>query len=165
MDCLDIEGLIIADVHGEILFKKAFVKDEDLAKRIVEKVLNTRESMSMAFDKIVMSKKIDELLLIIYCPMECNEPFVWHAFNEFMIGFMSVIKSSTKDRLWKKYDQVVLLVAGFVYEGMIVLCKSSEMIDRLAKRNFEGVDGMKVPKGLASFIHKATKSFTMGNSK
>ncbi|KAM0671243.1 subunit zeta of vesicle coat complex COPI [Ordospora colligata] len=165
MDCLDIEGLIIADTNGEILFKKTFVKDEDLSKRIVEKVIYAKENMSMAFDRIVMSKKIDELVLIIYCPIECNEPFVWHAFNEFMIGFMSIIKSSIKDKLWKKYDQVILLVAGFVYEGMIVQSKSTEMIDRLAKRNFEGVDGMKVPKGLASFIHKATKSFTMGSNK
>ncbi|KAG5860492.1 vesicle coat complex COPI subunit zeta [Encephalitozoon hellem] len=165
MNLFDVEGLVVADVQGEILYKRIFSKEEDIVARIVEKSIKDREIISVSHERIVMCKKLDEILLIIYSPMDVNEAFIGQVFDEFTTAFVSIIKTPTRERVWKKYDQVVLLVTEFLYEGIVMSGKSEEMLDRLPKRNFEGVDGIKVPRGFASLIHKATKSLSINNNK
>ncbi|AFM98766.1 vesicle coat complex COPI subunit zeta [Encephalitozoon hellem ATCC 50504] len=165
MNLFDVEGLVVADVQGEILYKRIFSKEEDIVARIVEKSIKDRETISVSHERIVMCKKLDEILLIIYSPMDVNEAFIGQVFDEFTTAFVSIIKTPTRERVWKKYDQVVLLVTEFLYEGIVMSGKSEEMLDRLPKRNFEGVDGIKVPRGFASLIHKATKSLSINNNK
>ncbi|ADM11997.1 vesicle coat complex subunit zeta [Encephalitozoon intestinalis ATCC 50506] len=164
MSLFDVEGLVVASSQGEILYKKVFTKDEGVVEKIVEKTVRDRESIAVFRDRIVMCKRLDEILLIIYSPMEVNEAFVGQAFDEFAAAFVDVVKTPTQERVWKKYDQIVLLVAGFLYEGVIMLGKSDEMLSKLPKRNFEGVDGIKVPKGFASFLHRASRSLNIGNN-
>ncbi|CAD26373.1 COATOMER ZETA SUBUNIT [Encephalitozoon cuniculi GB-M1] len=165
MNLFDIEGLLVADSQGEILYRRVFSKEEEIAAKIAEKAAGDRESISMFYDRIVMCKRLDEVLLIIYSPMDVNEPFVGQVFDEFTAAFIGIVKTPTRERVWKKYDQIVLLVAEFLYEGIVMSGKSDEMLDKLPKRNFEGVDGMKVPRGFASFLHKATKSLSIGSNK
>lgn len=165
MNLFDIEGLLVTDCQGEVLYKKVFSKDTQLATRIAERVARDKDAISLFHDRVVMCKRLDEILLVIYSPMDVNEPFVGQVFEEFAAAFVTLIKTPTKERVWKKYDQIVLLVFEFLYEGIIMSGKSDEMIGRLPKRNFEGVDGMKVPRGFASLLHKATKSFSMGSNK
>lgn len=161
MNLFDIEGLVIADGQGEILYRKTF--GEDMTRMVVEKVLRDKESILIAADRLVLSKRLDDVFLVMYCPLDANEPFMGQVFEEFAAAFVEIVKTPTRDRVWKKYDQIVLLVAGFVYEGIVICGKSEEMTGRLPKRNFEGVDGMKVPRGFASLLHKATKSFSLIN--
>ncbi|AFN83483.1 vesicle coat complex subunit zeta [Encephalitozoon romaleae SJ-2008] len=165
MSLFDVEGLVVVDVQGEILYKRIFSKEEDIAAKIVEKSTKDRDIISVSHERIVMCKKLDEILLVIYSPLEVNEAFIGQVFDEFTTAFVSVIKTPTRERVWKKYDQIVLLVSTFLYEGIVMVGKSDEMLNRLPKRNFEGVDGIKVPKGFASFLHKATKSLSINNNK
>lgn len=162
MNLFDVEGLIVADDQGEVLYKKIF-GEEGIAERVVEKAVRDKEEIMVVMGKIVMMKRLDEVFLVMYSRMDVNEPFVSQVFDEFATAFVGVVKTPTRDRVWKKYDQVVLLVSVFVYEGIVMCGKSEEMIGRLPKRNFEGVEGMKVPRGFASLLHRATRSFSMTN--
>jgi hypothetical protein len=151
MNLFDIEGIAVADAKGKILFRRVFGSEEERLSEIVQKATKDNEAIGLFSDRVMMAKKMDELQLIIYSPLEVNEAFVSQAFDEFATAFLRVVKTPNKECLWKEYDQVALLVCNFVHDGVILETKAAKMIESLPKRNFEGVTGMKIPKGPLSF--------------
>jgi hypothetical protein len=159
MNLFDIEGVAVADVKGKILFKRVFGSDEEKINEVVQKVTKDSEAIGLFSDRVVMAKKMEEIQLIIYSPLEVNEAFVSQAFDELGVAFLKVVKTPDKEHVWKEYDQIALLICNFVHEGAILEAKAAKMIESLPKRNFEGVAGMKIPKGklsitkLLRFLH------------
>lgn len=161
MDIHDIQGIIVTDNQSKLLYQKRYIEC-DITESITSAVFASNDPILIHNDKLVLHKKLDELCIILYAACDVNEILLNEVLSEFITAFCTVVKALTVDSLWKKYDQVILLVDAFVYEGIILETQAKAMIDKIPKRSFEGVEGMKVPKGFASLLNKATKSFRSG---
>lgn len=100
----------------------------------------------------------NDLYLALLAAPGSNEVFVKDAFDGFAASLDRIIKHWTHERVAEKYDQIVLAFNEFVFHGIILTDQSKELSSRVMKRTFENINGIKMKKGLASFINRATKS-------
>ncbi|KAM0681633.1 hypothetical protein GINT2_000146 [Glugoides intestinalis] len=109
-------------------------------------------------EQTVFVSRMNEICVLLVAMPDSNEIFVSAAFEALVASLSKIIKNWTIDRISEKYDQLVLVFHEFVFKGIILIDQSEELNSRVMKRSFENVNAIKVNKGFASFLNKATKS-------
>lgn len=160
MSIIDVDGLIFTDLRGSILYKKIYNIEEKKLVYIIKKALEEKDPICLLDNNLLFIHKKNELCTIMVSNSENNEVFLNNCFEQFVCAMSQVSKKFTVESMYKKFDVFFLLSDIFVYEGVIMEDKCERMIKRLPKRTFETLDGMKVPKGMASLINNATKSLS-----
>jgi hypothetical protein len=160
MNILDVDALIVVDFKGNLLIKKIFNLENDLMDKIIKKCTAEKDPIFLFENKLVLCTREQEIITILVSYGENNEIFLGNSFEQFNLALKTVLKKCNKEVFHKKYDVVFLLIDVFVYQGMISENKCDKILEQLPKRSFEATDGMKVPKGLASVLNNASKSFS-----
>lgn len=109
-------------------------------------------------EQTVFVSRMNDICVLLVAMPESNEIFVAAAFDALIASLSKIIKNWCIDRIAEKYDQLVLVFHEFVFKGIILTDQSEDLNSRVMKRSFENVNAIKVNKGFASFLNKATKS-------
>lgn len=120
---------------------------------------NLLNSLTVFNERTLFINRMNDITVVLLSNRDSNEIFVSQAFGELINSLNKTIKNWCVDRVFEKYDQIMLIVYEFVYKGIIMTDQSEELNTRIMKRTFESVNATKVNKGLASFLNRATKSF------
>ncbi|KAF9742717.1 Coatomer subunit zeta [Nosema granulosis] len=160
MSIIDVEGLIFTDLRGNILYKKIYNLEEKKLLFIIKKALEEKDPICLLDSNLLFIHKTNEICVIMVSNSENNEVFLNACFEQFVGAMSQISQKLTVEAVYKKFDVFFLLCDIFVYEGVIMENKSETMIKKLPKRTFETLEGMKVPKGMASIINNATKSLS-----
>ncbi|EQB60857.1 golgi-to-er vesicle coat component [Vairimorpha apis BRL 01] len=160
MDIFDIEALLVVDYKGSLLIKKVFNQNVEKMNRIIFKCVTEKDPLFLFENSLVFCCKVDELCTIMVCNVNSNEIMLGYSFDQLNIAIKYIVKKFNKETVYKKYDLLNLLFDSFVYQGIISENKSENLISKLPKRSFEGVEGIKVQKGFASVINNASKSLS-----
>lgn len=160
MNILDVDALMIVDFRGNLLIKKIFNLRNELMDKIIKKCISEKDPLFLFENRLVFCTREQEIITILVSYGENNEIFLGDSFEQFNLALKTVLKKCNNETIYKKYDVVFLLIDIFVYQGIIAENKCSKILDQLPKRSFEATDGMKVPKGIASVINNASKSFS-----
>ncbi|KAI4290743.1 hypothetical protein PAPHI01_0017 [Pancytospora philotis] len=116
------------------------------------------DDISIFKDQMLLVYQNEEVFAVLLARPSANEVFVKDAFDSLVAALNKVLKRWSVDRVFEKYDQVVLIFNQFVFRGIILTDDAKELSSRVLKRSFESLQGIKMKKGLASFLNKASKS-------
>ncbi|KAF7683280.1 Coatomer subunit zeta [Astathelohania contejeani] len=157
MNIYDLEGIAIMSRTGDVIFHKTFI-NENILNDIYSRIINERCEISFLEDHIVLYKMIEDVIILFYASCDVNEIFISKEFDIFYSALLRLFDTPiTKDAVFSKYDQVILLVDNLVYEGIFIEDDSEALIKSIPKRNFEGLESMKIPKGFVSFFSRSKK--------
>ncbi|EOB11287.1 coatomer zeta subunit [Nosema bombycis CQ1] len=160
MSIVDVDALIFTDIKGNILYKKIYNLEEKKITHVIKKSLEEKDPICLLDNNLLFVHKNADLCVIMVSNSENNEVFLYKCFEQFIAAMSKISKKFSVESMHKKFDVYFLLSDIFVYEGVIMEDKSEIMLKRLPTRTFENLEGMKVPKGMASIISNATKSFS-----
>ncbi|KAI5152526.1 coatomer subunit zeta [Enteropsectra breve] len=156
MSIKNVSFIGLIDTAKTIYYSMNF--DNIDVKALLESINNELEDCSIYNDQFLMVSRRESFVLVFLARPESNELFVHDAFMAFETSLSSIVKKWKEDRIFEKYDQIVLLFNEFVYNGIILVDDAEELGAKIVKRSFENVNGIKMNKGIASFISKATRS-------
>lgn len=114
--------------------------------------------ISIYKEQTVLTERLNDIILVLLARPDSNEIFVKGAFDALIESLSGVIKNWCAERVVEKYDQVVLIFHEFVFKGIVLTDDCEDLSSRVMRRTFENVNAIKVNKGLASFLNRATKS-------
>jgi hypothetical protein len=156
MSVKDVNYLSIMDASKQPLYILNYGDiDESSLKDAIKEDTDT---IFIYKEQIGLLHRQDELLVIMVCSKNSNEIFVNNAFLAFISVLNGILKKWTVGRVGEKYDQIVSVVNEFAFNGIIMADNPLKLKERIRPRNFETIGGIQMKKGLAFFIHKATKS-------
>ena len=160
MDLKDISYLGIVDSSGRVLYEINYCN-----VNAMELMKNRHVPISIYKDKpLFIETKISnkghgDLHFILLAEQHSNEIFVYEAFQSLLEIFDKFMKNGWHlERFETKYDMFILAINEFVFNGIILEDNKEKLTERLQKRSFESIGGIKVNKGLASMLNKAAKS-------
>ena len=157
MDLKDISLICITDSNRNPLYTYKY--DNCDIKDLLQAFTENEFSISVYKDQTLFTRRMDDISIHLLARPESNEIFVQNAFDALLNSLNAVIKNWSVDRIAEKYDQIILIFHEFVFNGIILTDNSDDLSERVMKRTFENVNAIKVSKGFASFLNKATKSF------
>lgn len=156
MELQSVSYIGMLDRSKDTLYKLCY---EDLdTDALISNVTTASDSISIFQDRMLLVYRNDEIFVVLLASKAANEVFVKDAFDALVETLDKVIKRWNVERIAEKYDQVVLIMNEFVFQGVILADNAKELGSRVMKRTFESLQGIKMKKGLASFLNKATKS-------
>lgn len=156
MDIKDVAFVALVDSSRNILYSS---KHSEIDINALFAAMNEETGSVFLFkDQSVFVSKMDDIAVVLVAMPGSNDIFVSQAFDAFVESLSKVIKNWCVDRIAEKYDQIQLIFHEFVFKGIILEDDSSALSSRVMKRTFENVNALKVNKGFASFLNKATKS-------
>lgn len=156
MDIKDVSFIGIVDSNKDMLYSYNY--DCADVKSLLGSLEDDAYPISIYKDQTLFATRLNDISLVLLARPGSNEVFVQKAFNALVESLSRIIKNWCVDRVAEKYDQVVLAFHEFVFRGIILTDDSDELSKRVMKRTFENVNAIKVNKGFASFLNKATKS-------
>ncbi|KAI5169454.1 hypothetical protein PAEPH01_0728 [Pancytospora epiphaga] len=127
-------------------------------ENLMDFITNETDDISIYKDQMLLLYRNNNLFVTMLAAQDANEVFTKNAFDSFVVALDKFIKNWTHERVAEKYDLIVLAFNEFLFQGIILTDQSKELGDRMMKRSFENINGIKMKKGLASFINKAAKS-------
>ncbi|EIJ89122.1 coatomer subunit zeta [Nematocida parisii] len=158
-----VHGLAIIGENGNRLIGSPLVISQTIRekeKRMFEKAKETNESIILFEDNLVLYKIVGDLCILLYAPINENEIALSDALDAFYTAVIKTLGGPlTQKSLDKHYDEMFLLVDSFIYKTVIVTDSSTDLINSLPKRTFEGLDAIPMPSKLSSAFKKAQKSF------
>lgn len=157
MNIQNIHLLTIIDKSSKALITRS-TKTFNL-KEIHPKI-NNNENIALINENLVVYKNIEDICIILISDLNTNEIFLSKALDVFYAALLKILKSSVnKETIIKNYDLVVLLVDAFVYQGILIEDDVDKLVKEVGERSYEGLEGMKIPKGFASIFSKASSKF------
>lgn len=160
-DIIDIDCLAIADESGEILLQTNF--NRKTSQSICKKAVLDYNEISIIDEKTVLTKRLDEIYVIIFASEDRNEILLAHYLQVFTDALFKIMKKTTREYVFKKYDQICLLLSNFVYEGIVLVEDPNLLAGKVPIRSFEGLESMYIPQSFAAFFNKAKKTMKKGN--
>jgi len=157
MDIKDVSLMCIADSSKNILFSYRY--DNIDVKDMLDSIQDLEFTISVYKDQTLFTQRLNDISIHLLARPDSNEIFVQNAFDALVESLTKIIKNWNVERIAEKYDQIMLIFHEFVFNGIILTDDAGELSSRVMKRTFENVNAIKVNKGLASFLNKATKSF------
>lgn len=158
MDIRDVSYIAIVDSRNDVLYS---MNPGDInVKALLSTVTPDYDPISMYEEKPLMVSKNGELTILFLGTQDANEIFLKEALDGLIESLEKILKHWKTGRVAEKYDQIILLMNEFLFRGVILADNSADLNKRMIKRNFETLNGIKMTKGFASFLNKATKSFT-----
>ncbi|ELA42805.1 uncharacterized protein VICG_00120 [Vittaforma corneae ATCC 50505] len=156
MDIKDAAFLAIVDSAKNILLSYSC---EEFDRHGLLSSLGEENGQVFIFkDHTVFVSRINDISVLLVTFPESNEIFVSKAFEALVNSLSRVIKNWCIERIAEKYDQLQLIFHEFVFKGIILVDEEDELSSRIMKRTFENMNAIKVNKGFASLLNKATKS-------
>jgi len=116
------------------------------------------DRISLYKDQTFFVHTREEIILCLLVKPKSNDVFVYQAFQALVGCLDGVLKKWTVGRVEEKYDQLVIAFNEFSYNGVVLADTAESLQERIPKRTFENIGGIKVKKGFASIIHKAAGS-------
>lgn len=156
MDIKTISYVSIFDNTKDVLY--ALNPDGIDASALLYSVTNESDPIAIYGDQTLFLARRSDIFVVLLARLGANDVFVKSAFDAFMECLDRVVRRWSLERIAEKYDQIVLHFNEFVFRGVILTDQSKELSSRVMKRSFENISGIKMKKGLASFINRATKS-------
>lgn len=156
MDIKDVSFVGIVDSNRELLCSYNY--DCADTQALLASLDADACPISIYREQTLFAAKLNDITLVLLARPDSNEIFVQGAFDALVECLSRIIKNWCVDRVMEKYDQVVLVLHEFVFKGVVLTDDSEELGRRVMKRTFENVNAIKVNKGLASFLNRATKS-------
>lgn len=157
MDIKDVSLMCIADSSKNVLFSYRY--DSIDVKDMLNSIQDLEFTISVYKDQTLFTQRLNDISIHLLARPDSNEIFVQNAFDALVESLTKIIKNWNVERIAEKYDQIMLIFHEFVFNGIILTDDAEELNSRVMKRTFENVNAIKVNKGLASFLNKATKSF------
>lgn len=152
----DVSYFAIFDGSKDILYSLNY--DSIGPALLLSSITAETDAISIYNDQVLfLSRRGGISLALLGCPGS-NELFLEEAFASLVESLDKIVKRWSVDRISEKYDQVILVVNEFVFRGVVLTDRTSDLSSRAMRRSFENINGIKVTKGFASFINKATKS-------
>lgn len=152
----DVECLAITDLNGEILIQSSL--NVEASKLMCKSVSKMVDEITIVEDKIVLLSRMEEIIVIMYGGLNCNEVLLSSYLTTFTDSLLHILKKGTKEAMLKKYDQVCLLLSGFIYKGIVIENDSANLLKKVPIRSFEGLESMQIPEGFLSFLNQAKKT-------
>lgn len=156
LEILDIEGVLILDSKFNRLYGREYSPFK-LNKELVRESIRNEEtgSIFLTNDHLVIFRQINDVFIIFYGSLYCNELYLNSMINIFIEAISTILKKEvTVNVLDNKFDYLVLLIEYFIYDGMFMVESAEELVKMVPKRNFEDIKGMPVPKGFSSIFKK-----------
>ncbi|EPR79727.1 Vesicle coat complex COPI zeta subunit [Spraguea lophii 42_110] len=145
----DILGFFIVDDTEKTIYKKIFGR-EFYSPRI----RMDENDLQIYDDFIIIRRNIENITIYIISPLDSNEIFLYDSLSNFIAALFKIIGKINKEVLIKKFDQLILLVDEFLYNGIVIENNKDKLVKAIPNRGFEGMDGMKIPKGFGSLLGK-----------
>lgn len=155
MSIKDVSFIGIIDDQGTVLYHLNFEKIN--VEQFLSSITIIPDDISLYNEQLCLASKNDEITILLLANEDSNEIFIKNAFDSFVIVLGKIIKEWKVFNVFEKYDQIVLAFNEFVFRGIILTDDPKELKKRIPKRSFENINGIKIKKGLASFINKTTK--------
>lgn len=156
----DVGFLGIFDRNKELFYSLNY--DDISSSELMSSVLSDTSSISVLNDQPLFVFRQNDIFVALLASENSNELFVKNAFDALIENLSRLIKTWSPERIFEKYDQIVLLCNEFLFQKIILVDQPKELGDRLMKRSFESIAALKVNKGFASFLNKTAKSFRKG---
>lgn len=156
LEILDIEGVLILDNKFNRVYGREYGPLK-LNKDLIRESIKNEETGTIFFtnDHLVIYRKINDVLIIFYGSLYCNELYLNSMLNILIESISLVLKKEISvSVLDNKFDYLVLLIEYFIYDGMFMVETVEELVKMIPKRNFEDIKGMPVPKGFSSIFKK-----------
>ncbi|OAG29222.1 hypothetical protein NEDG_01295 [Nematocida displodere] len=162
--CNIVKGLAIVGENGARLLGTPLVvgsEVKDMEVKMFSKAKETEGSILLFDDSLVLYKIVEDLCIILYAPIEENEIALSNALDAFYTACVKVIRGPLSQKsLAKHYDEVFLLIDAFIYKTILITDSAADLIEKVPKRSFEGLDGaIQMPTKFSSVFKKAQKSF------
>lgn len=156
MDIRDVSYLAVLNSKKDVLYAMNCAEID--ANALLGSIEVDADPISSYEDAPLFVSNNQNVLVVLLGMPSSNEIFLKSAFDGFMECLEKIVKTWSAERIGEKYDQVVMLMNEFVFRGIILTDDPTELNKRMIKRTFENINGIKVKKGLASFLNRATKS-------
>ncbi|EJW04655.1 hypothetical protein EDEG_01146 [Edhazardia aedis USNM 41457] len=151
----NIECIAILDKACKTLIKREYAKTD--IKAVFDHIKSEKDEITIMNDSLVVYKNLDDVIIFISSDININEILIHKALESFYSALVSVLKTvPSVSAINEKYDQIVLLLDSFVYQGILMEDDADKMAQNVLPRPFEGLEGMKIPKGFTSIFSKAT---------
>jgi len=156
MDIKDVAFLAILDSSKNSLL--SYTHDGLVSHELTSYIDEETSYVSLFRDQTVFLSRMNDIIVVLATFPESNELFAAGAFEALVASLGRIVKNWSVARVTEKYDQLQLVLHEFVYKGIVLTDDEEELSSRVMKRTFESMSAIKVNKGLASFLNKATKS-------
>ncbi|RVD92537.1 vesicle coat complex subunit zeta [Tubulinosema ratisbonensis] len=160
-DIMDVECLAIVDESGEILLQTNYPRKT--SQIICKKALKDLSEISVIDEKVVLTKRLDEIYVIIFSPEDRNEVLLAHYLEIFTEALFKIMRKTTREYVFKKYDQICLLLSNFIYNNIVLVEDVNLLVSKVPIRSFEGLESMYIPQSFATFFNKAKKTINKRN--
>lgn len=157
MDIKDVAFLAILDPSKNILL--SYTHDSFNPDVFLPSIDDDISHVSLFKEQTVLFSRMNAINIVLVSFPESNELFISNAFEALVSSLGKILKNWTVARISEKYDQIFLILHEFVFKGIVMTDEEDELSSRVMKRTFESMSAIKVNKGFASFLNKATKSF------
>ncbi|ORD98684.1 COPZ [Hepatospora eriocheir] len=154
----DVAYLGIHNTAGKVFYSMNFDKIDikDLLNNIGRDEIGVYNNYTMMVDTRHTSESSD-IQIVLLSKATSNELFVRNAMDNLIMALEKYIKKWSFNRIELKYDLIVLVCNEFLYNGIILEDDYKKLLNRIEKRTFESLAGIKVNKGLASMLGKAAR--------
>lgn len=156
MDIKDIAFLAILDSSRNVLL--SYSHEGFNPGEILGSIDEETSYVSLFKEQSVFLSRMNDAILVLVTFPDSNELFAASAFEALAASLGKILKNWSVSRITEKYDQLQLVFHEFVYKGIVLTDDPDELNSRVMKRTFESMNALKVNKGFASFLNKATKS-------
>ncbi|KCZ76107.1 hypothetical protein H311_02901 [Anncaliia algerae PRA109] len=159
-DIIDIDCLAIVDESGEVLLQSNYTRG--ISKQICKKAVCDYAEISIIDEKLVLTKRLDEVYLVLFADQERNELLLNHYLQVFSEALFKLIKKTTREYIFKKYDLICLLLGIFLHNGIVLEDNVDTLVHKVPIRSFEGLESMYIPQSFANFFSTAKSTIKKG---
>ena len=156
MDIKDVCYIGILDSQKKVLYSYNY--DLNDVQSFISTLDENNGPVYLFRDQLALHFQMNDISVLFLAMPESNEIFVSKAAEALVQSLSSIIKNWCVERISEKYDQIILIFNEFVFRGIILIDNPDELSSRILKRTFESMGSIKVNKGFASFLNRATKS-------
>jgi hypothetical protein len=156
MNIKDVSYIGILDSKKHVLFSYKYEFNEE--SLLIATLDENNGPVYLFKDQLVLNSKLNDISILFLANKDSNEIFVSQALDALIQALSLVIKNWCVERIAEKYDQIILIFNEFVFNGIILSDDTEDLSSRIMKRTFENLSSIKVNKGFASFLNRATKS-------
>ncbi|KAI5184567.1 coatomer subunit zeta [Nematocida homosporus] len=133
---------------------------KELEVKMFNKAKETEGNILLFDSHLVLYKAVEDVYLLLYAPITENEIMLFNALDAFYSAIVKAIKGPlTQKSLTKHYDEVFLVLDSFIYKNVLISDSTTDIVERIPKRTFEGLEAMPIPSKFSSAFKKAQKSF------
>lgn len=156
MNIKDVSYLAILEKYTNVIYAMNF---DNINTEELHSILNKdTDAISLYNDRSLFLYRNNDIIAVLLTKPDSNDIFVYNAFKSLIDSLDKIVKEWICERFGEKYDQVLIALNEFVYNGIILTDQTEDLNKRIMNRTFENISGIKVNKGFASFLNKATKS-------